>query len=415
VYVLQNNGADVTDFGGLHKSQDVAIDDATQLVFSTGFKNNHSGCNPVQVAYLRAHSFDGTQQWKNYDWAGTMLDNCDGDGYENNMADTRGYRVSVGDDGKLYCAFESAGGNHIFRRHPRDLSKSVTIVGGDFWHEWYNTRSEHKTFFARFEPDDGEYLLGQQFCTRYCATATDCKCTGNAVRVKNGNISADVNGNVYLVGTSASGLPIPDYSDCKSFTTPQGGSAYNPFDVKTYSGGAYILVMDSSFSTRLYCTRLSGGTTNGVGTRLSTDGTTTVAWAGEVKMLGTDFKDNKQWLLDTKEPLQPERGGGDREAFFAVATNETLATNSITDGKKAAAGGRPVTINNLHRQNMVRITIRGTAPMQVQAFTLGGKLLHKTDSDRSGMATMKLPQFSGMAIFRVTGNGSSYEEAVLIR
>ncbi|MBD3321103.1 MAG: hypothetical protein GF350_08430, partial [Chitinivibrionales bacterium] len=254
-YVYDTDGAGLGDFGGLHRTQDVAVCSDLQYVYQTGFANKGSGCNPVQVAYLRALTYDGTQQWNNYDWPGTQLDNCDGDGYVNNMADTRGYRVSIGADGKLYCAFESAGGNHIFRYHPRDdllLKNKVSIVGGDFWHNWYNTKSEHKTFFARFDPATGDYLRGQQFCTRYCAQADNCKCGGNAVRVKEGDIMADSEGRVYLAGASASGLPIPDYSDCKDFTVPDGGAAYNPFDVNTYSGGAFILIMSADFSKRLY-------------------------------------------------------------------------------------------------------------------------------------------------------------------
>ncbi|MFP4164524.1 MAG: hypothetical protein ACLFQB_11095 [Chitinispirillaceae bacterium] len=318
IYVYDNEGTELGSFSGHRKTQDVAVSSTHNLVYYTGFRNANTSANPVQVCYIKACSYQGEEAWTNYDWPAHLLDNSDGVPYgevkpENNMADTRGYRLAIGLDGYLYAAFESAGGNHIFRYAPRDIMTKVTVVGGDMWHNWYNTKSEHKTFFGRYDAQTGDYVLGQQFCTRYYDKNKD-RFNGNTMRVRDGNITADEHGRVYLVGPSASGLPM---DKATGYSEKEDEVTYNPFDEKVYTGGAYLLIMSSDLSQRLYCTRLSGGSTRGVAVR-NVDGNTTVAWAGDVSMLGTDFKTNPEWLLDTHNPIQAQRGGGEEEGFFAV-------------------------------------------------------------------------------------------------
>ncbi|NJM16325.1 MAG: hypothetical protein HC896_13960, partial [Bacteroidales bacterium] len=99
------------------------------------------------------------------------------------------------------------------------------------------TKSEHKTFFARYQPSNGNYLLGQRF------TARSGGGTANATRVKDGDIYADANGNVYLGGICAESLPL-------TFDPPQAG---NP------KAGAWLLIMNNDFTAREYVTRLCLG------------------------------------------------------------------------------------------------------------------------------------------------------------
>ena len=82
-YVYDALGSEVGSFVGWRRTQDVALKSDIGRVYQTGFKNDHSGCNPVQVAYLRCLDYSGTEIWRNYDWPGTWLDNCDGDGWDN--------------------------------------------------------------------------------------------------------------------------------------------------------------------------------------------------------------------------------------------------------------------------------------------------------------------------------------------
>ena len=108
--------------------------------------------------------------------------------------------------------------------------------GGDKYHRFYNSRAEHKCFFARYDPATGEYLMGQQFCGRLSSGRA------NAVVTKTGAITADKRGNVYVVGKAAYGLPLN----------------LNP-DGKDYTGGGFLLVMSSDLKRRLLCTRVQAG------------------------------------------------------------------------------------------------------------------------------------------------------------
>ena len=68
-----------------------------------------------------------------------------------NMADTRGDQITIGDDGKLYAAFEAAGGNHIFFYDPKDIMKRRNDVFPklDGWHFLANTIARtrgHRSF-----------------------------------------------------------------------------------------------------------------------------------------------------------------------------------------------------------------------------------------------------------------------------
>ena len=59
---------------------------------------------------MRAHDLAGKQVWAAYGWKGQHVADIQ------LMADTRGYRLAVGRDGKLYLGGESAGGNTIWMR-----------------------------------------------------------------------------------------------------------------------------------------------------------------------------------------------------------------------------------------------------------------------------------------------------------
>lgn len=246
VYVLDPDGHEVSNFKGRPNTLDVAVDGVSQTVITIGWRqaNAFDGKKkqPVQISHLIGRGYDGAEKYHLYDWSV----NPDAPEFinkpENNMADTRGYRCAIGADGKLYCAFEAAGGNHIFRYEPRlDGGRWVAAQGkkpkGDSYHHFANSRAEHKSFFARFEPGTGNYLLGQEF------TARLKNGRANAVRVKNGAIAGGPDGSVYLGGTSAADLPV-------TFAPPGTGD---------YKGGGFILGMPPQFDRRTFCIRLQAG------------------------------------------------------------------------------------------------------------------------------------------------------------
>jgi hypothetical protein len=246
VLVLGPDGRPAGSFPGRHNTIDVAVDGASKTVVTIGWRqaNAFDGKRkePVQIAHLTGRGYDGTEKYHLYDWS--VDTNAPGfiNKPSNNMADTRGYRCATGADGKLYAAFECAGGNHIFRYEPRLVNHAWVGAGdkkarGDSYHAFHNSRAEHKTYVARFDPATGEFLRGQEF------TARLPNGRANAVRVKGGAVAAGVDGAVYLGGTSASGLPV-------SFTPPATGD---------YAGGGFLLGLKPALDGRLFCVRLQAG------------------------------------------------------------------------------------------------------------------------------------------------------------
>ena len=240
IHVFSPNGAALGSAKGKAYTCDVCIDSASKTVVFCGFRNAraHDGRRtyPVQICYIHGLSYQGERKWANYDWSTDRGSDRFLNKPTNNMADTRADRCTIGRDGKLYATFQVAGGNHIFRYSPTDITRKAPIAGGDKHHQFHNSRAEHKCFFARYEPATGKYLAGQQFCGRLSSGRA------NAVVTKNGEIHADETGRVYLVGAAAYGLPLT--------LNPDGGD---------YTGGGFILVMSPDLRTRLLCTRPCAG------------------------------------------------------------------------------------------------------------------------------------------------------------
>jgi len=240
IHVFDPRGRRIGRAEGSHYTNDVCIDGASETVVFCGFRNANAfdgkKTYPVQICYVRGLSYRGEPKWTDYDWSTDRGSDRFLNKPTNNMADTRADRCSIGRDGKLYVTFQVAGGNHIFRYSPTSITEEVKLAGGDKYHQFYNSRSEHKCFFARYEPGTGEFLAGQEFCGRLPNGRA------NAVVTKTGEIGADEAGRVYLVGKAAFGLPLS--------TNPDGGD---------YTGGGFILVMSPDLRTRLLCTRTCAG------------------------------------------------------------------------------------------------------------------------------------------------------------
>ena len=194
---------------------DVAVGSSARLVFVTGFAQRDGGaCSQLQVAWVRAYDYTGqTLRWRAYDWS-----HAQAAGRNSSCADTRGMRLAMGRDGKLYFAGESAGGNTIYRYDPQDLSKEAPNVKRGPYHDAYNTGANHITYYARLEPADGKPLLGQILLARLPDTKK-----GNTLRPR--AIAADEAGRVYVGGVAAcciadrqggglqlNGQPLPDYA-----------------------------------------------------------------------------------------------------------------------------------------------------------------------------------------------------------
>ncbi len=246
VTVFAPDGSQIGSFKGRHNTLDVAIDGASKTVVTIGWKQakawDGKKKEPVQISHLTGRGYDGAEKFHLYDWS------VDKDAPDfinkptNNMADTRGYRCSMGADGKLHAAFESAGGNHIFRYEPQLENGAWAEAKGkipkaDHYHAFHNSRAEHKTFIGRYEPGTGKYLAGQQFTARL----SDGR--ANAVRMKDGAVAAAADSSTYISGGSAAGLPF-------TFAPPDTGS---------YNGGGFVLGLNPALDSRLFCVRFQVG------------------------------------------------------------------------------------------------------------------------------------------------------------
>ncbi len=227
--------------GATTYTTDVCIEILSETVISIGYKNvfTNDGTGavlPVDIPAMKGKDYYGNLKYTAYDWS----DDDNSPRWlnlpENNMADARGARCEIGDDGLLYAVFEADGGNHCFRYDPFSITLSNPIVGGDAYSEFYNSNTEPKAVIMRYNPGTGEVLKTQQFCARLSNTAA------NTVRTKNGNIAANALGEVFVVGRSASGIPI----DLEHLPG-------------AYQGGAYLLKLSEDFFERKKCIRLTNG------------------------------------------------------------------------------------------------------------------------------------------------------------
>ena len=299
IKVQDANGVQLGNFGAVSQySGDVVVDEASGTAIAVGFRNFNAQTNagrlPVYVPVIRGMSFDcATTKYVTYNWeADSLLANGTRNprwvnAPENNMADVRAFRASLGLDGKLYVAYEVAGGNHLLRYSPFNISERVTIVGGDNFSSFSNSNTEIKLFAGRYEPATGQYLLGQQFTARLPNTRA------NTVFSKYGAIAADEDGRTYVTGASAFGIPIT--------------VDHQPGD---YLGGAYLLILSPDMATREAVVRL---TTDGRGYTLAIKNRDYFVWGGMTKT-----------VLFRVSPLQPAPGSL-QDGWFATLSRTALS------------------------------------------------------------------------------------------
>ncbi len=215
---------------------DVAVDDRTGKVFVTGFTQYGGPCQQVQIPFVHAYNSAGAQQWKLYDFGPNDLgDLC---------ADSRGDRVSIGRDGKLYFAGEMAGGNTVFNKDGKSTTKDGPNVGYDKFTQTYNTKSSHLTYIARLDSATGAVVAGQSLITRIDVKGDQ----GNTIKPL--AITADAQGRIYAGGVAA--YQIAD----------RPKDTLNGHTLKAYAGGdAWLLITSPDLTTRLLWTAFNDGGT----------------------------------------------------------------------------------------------------------------------------------------------------------
>ncbi len=272
--------------------EDVAIHASSQLVYVCGYNNKFTSAEPAQVNFVRAFDYTGdmsSYEWKLYDWPGSTLR----PGVQApNVADSRGYRISIGRDGNLYYLGESAGGNSTFLFDPQDASVRLdgsVFYQSDAYNSAYNTASNHITFIGRYDAYTGAIDKATWLIARLSGGA------GNTIRSR--GITADEDGNVYVAGVSAYAIEN------------RNGKMVEGQATGSYSGDGFLLQLHSSFAFRTIWTSLAESGNSGwsikrpggygIATR---NGLTAAA-------ISLDSEDGR--VITTANAAQPERGSSD--------------------------------------------------------------------------------------------------------
>ncbi len=219
-----STGASTSD----SESFDVAVYAPNATVIATGYKQYSN----LQVAFLRAWTYAGAPVWTSYDFSASATSGA-GLG-----ADTRGRRVALGRDGKLYFTGRSDGGNNVFERNPLDINQAATIIKPDFYTNPYNN-SAALTWYGRYSPANGALERGQFLVARLSS--------GKGNTLVPLSIAADLDGTVYLAGESYCCI---DQRDSRTVA----GVAVGP-----YAGGeGFIAVISADLTQRYIWTPLAG-------------------------------------------------------------------------------------------------------------------------------------------------------------
>ena len=331
VYVMNPAGEVLTSFGGASDyTNDVCIDEASQSAIEVGWRNIYTGDGvsynlPVDIPGFKIYSFAGIKKFEGYNWNGDNTSPNWINASDNNMADTRIARCSMGDDGLLYFMAEVSGGNHPLRYSPYDIQAKVRFVGGDHYHTLSNVGTEFHAYVARMNIATGAWIEGQSFTARLSGG------TGNTIDPEHGNVTADADGRVYFTGKSAYGAPL----------------SKDLLPEISYTGGALIYIMNASMTNRELVSRVvqkQGG--RDVDARKFPNHDKTIVYGGEVSFDSFGF--DIQAKLYAVNPVQSSfYGTNDQSAgFFAlIGGTQPKSYNVIADGVDLGANVEATKIN----------------------------------------------------------------------
>ncbi|VXD16034.1 putative aggregation factor core protein MAFp3, isoform C (fragment) [Planktothrix serta PCC 8927] len=165
---------------------DITIDPTTKQVFVTGYNQVSS---ILQTPFLRGFDSSLNLLWKTWDFSASEVTG------QNLGADTRGERITIGQDGGLYFLGKTDGGNNVFQRNGQTITQPLaTLVNVDSFNNFSGAGAGSFTFHSKINPNTGTIDQGQFIVTRTSTGANSF--TPNS-------ITADEFGNVYIGGSSA--------------------------------------------------------------------------------------------------------------------------------------------------------------------------------------------------------------------
>ena len=305
------NGTPLADFpvtiteslGG--QLTDVAVSDTA--VFVTGFRQVS---NNLKLPLLRSYDYEGTIQWQGYAFSSSEANN------QGDNADSEGKRLAIGQDGQLYLAGRTDGGNNVFRRNPQDSNQNANNPNFDLYTSTSNIGGGSFGYFTRLDPATGVQDAGQYVVMR----RTSDGFRGNSFGIN--AITADENGRVYLGGGAFFALPCRPTSDNAIVDSNTLCPSHNPLRINDTIIGNYtsnegaVLALSPDLSSRPLVAAWTGSDP------VASSPVQAVAAVDGVRVMVATV--NEGGNLITANPIQPVRGSG-LDMFVSVWSDPTAA------------------------------------------------------------------------------------------
>lgn len=288
VYIYDGEGATWGTWQSSSAAQHVAdVAAVPNRIILTGYTQKLYN---LQVPFITAWSHDGlTRHWTAYDFTAGAISG------QNLDADSEGVRVALGEDGQLYFAAKTDGGNNVFTRNPGDVTETLpgsTLIQFDAYNTPYQLNgAPNFTFYGRFDPASGELDKAQFLLVRLS--------NGNGNTIIPYAIDADANGRLYLTGQSYASIENRD----EHYVNEQPVGPYS-------SGEPFLLVAAPDWGRRIVWMPWAG--LSGAGSSSAT----AVGVRGETAVIGVAL-DADADQITTPNALQTGKSAG-AEGYLAL-------------------------------------------------------------------------------------------------
>jgi len=252
---------------------DVAVHETLGLFFVTGFHAARAGATCTgSMPFVRAYDFAGGLRWKAYDF----------DDAPSWCAASRGRRLALSPDGKLFYAGEQRGGNSVHLRDPQDLDAQAPAVAYDEFSNGSGPAIRYYTYLGRFDAETGKLETGQVILPRQ---------DGVGGELYTSALSVDQAGQVLLGGQVTCCLEARDE---RRFAGQRPG-VYSAIE-------ASLMILSADLRQRKTWTTFTGSGPSGANVEA-------VAWGSGTGVAVVSASSDAGSLL-TYEARQPEPGGG---------------------------------------------------------------------------------------------------------
>jgi hypothetical protein len=266
---------------------DIACDPVEQLAYVTGYDTRTTADGKsLEVAFVYAYDGSGKIAWKAYGWTAAELSAA------GLAANTRGLRLLVGADHKVYVVGQGAGGANLWARQSQDLAKPASLIKADKYQDAADAGAAVTVgFIARLDTKTGRSEAGTFLVARNGDKPASLRLRDLAVGEA---------GRIFVAGDADADPPISDRA----------------FGDRFEGSGAFFVMFDMAFR-RQYAAKLCRGQANAVA----------VGQAG-ILVAGEGTKD-----LALVKPFQKEFGGGDSDGwmvFFSAPASTNLPTPAVS-------------------------------------------------------------------------------------